>query len=585
MIGFCGSLDCASALTVGPDSPAPAAIDELGCRALLRGFVANRVELRRRLGVADGRCESDDKLAAHAFRAWGADLPRHVLGEYAAVVIDDRAGSALLTHDSLGLRPLFYAVRGDRLAFSTHLVDLIDQACAAELDDEYLADFLALGRPNSARTPYRSIKRLLPGNSLVWAAGKARVVTHWDLAKVPLKRLPEEALYEEEFRSLIGAGVEGALATSGSVWTELSGGLDSSTVTCLAARLEARGLAALSVIAPSYPESDEQRWMRAVAEHCGLAWHPIDVEDMLPFTRLPNEFFGEPTGAVIDGQQRHLRNELLRAHGVTVLLTGHGGDNVLCASPGVVPVHLADALFDGRPIAAARAVADWKRGAAQQRPITFWMQRALLEPTLDHLRGRRVFARDDSPRPPWIDPEYERRMRLQAREGRRLAPRCRHPGHQHLWDRLWATSMLRSVVPQFAGSCEIRHPLLYRPLVEFMAAIPWEVKLRPRCDRYLQRRALKGLLPEAVRRRGTKTTGSRAFIEGLQQSPEWCDYMTDEVLLAERGIVAADRWRIAVRQATVGQTYEDRQFETFVAAEVWLKQLRDWRDPLRRVPR
>jgi len=120
---------------------------------------------------------------------------------------------------------------------------------------------------------------------------------------------------------------------------------------------------------------------------------------------------------------------------------------------------------------------------------------------------------------------------------------------------------------------EVRSPLLYRPLVEFMYSIPWGQKLRPRCDRYLQRRALKGVLPEAVRRRGTKASGSAALIEGLRRSKDWIPYLCDTPLMAEAGIADADEWRRSVRQAAVGQTHGDCYFLAGVAVETWLRGL------------
>jgi asparagine synthase (glutamine-hydrolysing) len=571
-----GRLDRLATLEVaGADSGDSAPVECAGCQVLVRGYVANRGELCTRLGLAGAEHPTDGELVAHAFRAWGRDLAAHVLGEYAAVVLDRHANSALLTHDSLGLAPLFYGIRGDSLVFSTRLADLVDRAASASLDDEYIADFLALGCLTTERTPYRSIKRLLPGRSVWWSGGRLSQLTGWDLAGAAPLRRRDDGEYEEEFRALLGDAVRGALATSGSLWSHLSGGLDSSTVTSMAATLGAPGLAAFSLVAPGLPDADERRWMRAVVDLYDLPWHQLDMETVLPFSRLPDDFLGEPTPSVVDAEQIHVRRELFGSHGVTTVLTGAGGDGALGAFHGPIATHLADRLFDGHPIAALRDVADWKRGSREHRSSSYWMLRSVLEPTVDHLRGRAILAGVKLPLQPWIEPGYASAMRLDERSGLRVAPRCRHPGRQRLWDSLWIESLAMGAVAQRAQPYDVRSPLLYRPLVEFMCGIPWEQKLRPRCDRYLQRRALEGVLPELVRRRTSKRDGSRALIEGLRRSPQWFEYLTDESLLARRGIAGGGEWRRAVQQAALGQTHGDQFFIAGVAVEVWLRQLQE----------
>ncbi|MDQ6942134.1 MAG: asparagine synthase-related protein [Candidatus Eremiobacteraeota bacterium] len=574
---FSGRLTHLGALDPG-DAAQPA--EHAGCRVLCCGYIADRAALCARLGFAPPLRPSDGELLAHAFRAWGRDLQAHVLGEYAALVYDLRAQTALLTHDALGVAPLFYSHRSGGIAFATDIIDLVDDAAAAAVDDEYLADFLACGFTTSERTPYRSILRVLPGQSMWWSAGELRALRAlrtWDLADAPMVRCRDDAEYEERFRALLSAGVQSARDPNGPTWVSLSGGLDSSSIASIAARDDAHDLAAYSIVSSTWPDADESRWMRAVVEQYALPWHKVEIETMLPFSQLPGGFHGEPTHAVIAEQQLQIENALLRSHGARVMLSGHAGDAVLCASPGDVPTHLADPLFDGNPAGALRAMNAWKNGARDGRSQSHWLLRSLVEPAVDHVRGRRMRNADRTALPPWFERGYTRAMRLEMRMSRRVAPHCRTPARQMLWDALWMMSTSTASVPRRRMTYAVRNPILYRPLVEFMCGIPWEQKLRPRCDRYLQRRALAGVLPELVRRRATKGTGNPSMVEGLRRSRDWFGYLCDTPLIAERGIVDADRWRLAVRQASVGQTHDDRFFLAAVAVEVWLKQLREHR--------
>ena len=544
-----------------------------GCRVLFRGWIAEEPTLRRRLGLDDPEQGSVEALVAAAFRRWGSCLQAEVDGHYSLAVLDAAAGTALVTHDALGIAPLYWRERGRRLEFSTRLRDLVDARAAADLDDNYLADFLASGAPSSRRTPYRGIRRLMPGMSLWWSAGRVSELRTWDPADLAPVRCRDNREYEERFLELVRSAAGAALDPGRPTWIALSGGLDSSTVAGAAARHPGADLRAYSVVAPRWPESDESSLIRGTVEALGLPWQPIDAEDVLPFSRLPTEFCGEPHQSVIALGLSDAVDDLVGGSGARVLLTGKGGDGFAGAT-GDVPSHLADPLFEARPAAALRGVLAWKEAAEHTRPLAFWLARGLAGPTLRHLRGRRPNPSGERLTAPWLRPEYERELRVRTRAQRSPAPRCRTPGKQELLDDLWLCTA--QMEPAATIAHEIRHPLLHRPVFEFLWAIPWEQKLLPRCDRYLERRALRGVVPEAVRRRRGTATGSRALVEGLRRSREWQEYLCEEPRIAEYGVADAERWRTAIAEASVGQTHGDRLLVTGIAVEVWLKQLADY---------
>jgi len=109
---FSGALSRLGALTAD-DGAQPE--EHLGCRVLVRGYIADRDALCERFGLAPSRA-TDGELLVHAFRTWGRDVQAHVVGEYAVVVFDAGARCALITHDALGLAPLFYARRAEGIA-------------------------------------------------------------------------------------------------------------------------------------------------------------------------------------------------------------------------------------------------------------------------------------------------------------------------------------------------------------------------------------------------------------------------------------------------------------------------------------
>lgn len=587
---FCGRLGADGLRVLVPAEGGENAGLQAGCVVLFSGFVANAGALREELGLADTLCEElglaggEAALAAHAYRRWGEGVQRRLLGEYALVLYDPRERAALLTHDALGLVPLFYEERPGELLFATHLLDLIPLLANDALDPEYFADYLASGYISGARTPFASVKRLLPGMTLRWSPGGTVLRRTWDLADAgTAPRLTareydaRRRAYEERLLELLSEGVRSAIGARGATWVSLSGGLDSSTIACLAARERGAAIGAFSLVVPDRPEANEEEWMREVIAHCGIPWHPLDIGTALPFSELPDGFLGEPSAAVVGAAVRRKRNALLARHGVTTVLTGDGGDVILGTFPGPVPAHLADPLFAGDLVGTMRGVREWSRAADDRRSPSYWIARGVLMPALAHLRGQQVKSDVPLPPPPWLDEGYARRMGLAERDRRRIATRCGTPGAQQTWDTVWIGALSMAARAATLEEHDVRTPLLYRPLVEFMQTVPWELKLRPRCDRYLQRRALKGILPERVRRRAGKAIGTWPFVEGLRRSRAWAELLCADPRIVELGITSRAAWRDAVSQAAVGQTFGDRYFLTAVAIEVWLQGLEEWR--------
>jgi asparagine synthase (glutamine-hydrolysing) len=536
-----------------------------GCFALFRGYLMNRAELAATLGLDIH--QSVEAMLLGAYRRWGEGLAHHLDGEHSWLIFDSNQSLALLGHDALGCGPLFWRRRGDELAFSSRLADLVDRQAAVDLNDAYLDNYLTLGATVAAGTPYLGIQRLMPGETLRWRSGSVDLLRYWDPRCLPPLPSPAEDNHVEQFRALVGAAVRGAAEPGRSTWIALSGGLDSNTLLGAALDVGLGDLQAFSFVAPQWPDWDESPWIRAVVERHGLPWTRIHVEEVLPFGRSPTQlpFCGEPDESVIRALLFETVSALVGTHPV---LTGKGGDTFMGATLSDVPVQLADELVLGRPFAAWAGVRRWQKESRLIRPFPYWLWRGVLTPALKHRRHRRVLAHD-APMPPWLTCETRRRLERLVRRQRAPAPHCRTPSQQVMLDELWLDSVH---APAMAGHDE-RHPLQSRQLFEFLWRIPWQQQLQPRCDRFLQRRSLKGVVPEALRRRPSTPTGSRGLVEGLRRSRDWQDYLCDQPLIAAKGLVVEDAWQEAIAQACVGQTHGDRWLVNAITVEVWLRQL------------
>lgn len=207
----------------------------------------NREDLIAALGVSDPDCPDAD-LILLAYRAWGADCVRRLFGEFAFVLWDDGAQRLLAARDPMGERALYVAEAGRQLLLSNQIRALRGWPGVADaLDEVTLAGMVArrgLFMREPERTFYAAIKQLPPGHFTLFGQGSQQKHCYWsitELADQPLSGRSLDSL-REEFTALLGDAVAKRLRSAKPVGSQLSGGLDSTTVACLAAgQLRGRG--------------------------------------------------------------------------------------------------------------------------------------------------------------------------------------------------------------------------------------------------------------------------------------------------------------------------------------------------------
>lgn len=544
-----------------------------GCEVFCSGYIANRVELtaeaKHRGEYLQG--SKTGELFALAYRWWGADLPRHVLGEYAVAVYDATQRTLLLTHDELGLLPLFYAQRQDRLVVGSHLEDVLGATGIGTLDEEYIIDYLAEGWHLGKHTPYTHIRRVLPGQSIVWKNGCLTEHATWTISAVQPLHYRDPRDYEEQLRQLLITAVTNAISPQDKVLCELSGGLDSSTVLAVAARSGVNNLAAFSYVYSESDTADERRWIDAVLDRYPVPWHSIDADKVRPFSEMPGVFCAEPNLALLNAARQRHYYQLLTAHNIDIVLTGLGGDATLIGD-GPEPYYLADLLQGFRFGLLWHSIQSWSRASDQKRPPMYWLSRFVLRPWWRRLRHQ--LTEYEQTAIPWIAKPYTKRIELAQRIGSAQSPCFSSTAQTWFFERVLRSA--HSVSMRYREAeirCNFRHPLLYRPLVNYMCSVPWDVKLHPTCDRLLQRRALEGILPDRIIRRRSKLGPDQTFYSGLEASVEWYDLLTKNPRSVQLGYVLRDEWIHAIRQARLGRTIGIRFLLSSASLEVWLQQL------------
>ncbi len=190
--------------------------------------------LRRRLDHGAGRDVS--ALVQEAYREWGAqEFAAHLYGDFALVLWDSAAKRLVLVRSQSGLYPLFHAQRGAELHFATTPQTLLGGTYARP-DEQALAEWLVLRPRLSDRTLFAGVHRVSPGTSLIFEQGRLSIARHWHPESVKPLHLRDHREYADALRETLRTAVNDRLPEApGDVAAQLSGGLDSSSVTALAA--------------------------------------------------------------------------------------------------------------------------------------------------------------------------------------------------------------------------------------------------------------------------------------------------------------------------------------------------------------
>jgi asparagine synthase (glutamine-hydrolysing) len=475
------------------------------------GEIYNHLELRKLL-IAAGHSfntQSDTEVLVHGYEEWGGEMVERLNGMFAFAVLDRRNGAVLLARDRMGIKPLHYAIDGERLVFASELKALLrDPALRRGIDPAALDDYLAYEFVPSPNSIVRGINKLQPGHTLTWSMADSthRLRRYWspqlNLDGAGGRGLQEEC---ENLQTVLRESVRKELISDVPLGVFLSGGIDSSAVAAMMAQLG--GEVKSFSVGFADRSFDESAHARMVARHLGTEHHELTLEpgmllDLVP--RLP-DLLDEPLGdaSIIP---TYLLSEFARRH-VKVALGGDGGDE----------------LFAGYPTLQAHRLASYYLKAPRA------LREGLVEPVVRRLPVSRGNLSFDFRAKRFVSgaayPTAERHQRWMGsfdREERTalLAREVRHhdldltdadPLNQALLldMRLYLENdiLVKLDRASMMASLEGRVPLLNNDFVEYATHLPLNMKLRGLRSKFLLKRALRGILPDAILNRPKKGFG------------------------------------------------------------------------------
>lgn len=280
-----------------------------------RGFVLtwdgrldNRDKLLSELSGRLGAATTDVAIVAGAFDRWESDSFRRIVGDWALTVWQPENRELLLASDYMGVRHIFYHLMANQVRWSTDLSPLLLlSGCKFHVDDNFVAGYLA-HNPDGPSTPYREIREVPPGQFVRIQAGTCSVERFWRFSPSTRIRYKTDAEYEEHFRHLFRQSVRRRLRSDSPVLAELSGGLDSSSIVCMADDILAKEgaetprLDTLSIYDKTEPHGDDWIYFQKIEKKRGRAGVHIDASKMgtSPASLECCEFCPFPAGSELD---------------------------------------------------------------------------------------------------------------------------------------------------------------------------------------------------------------------------------------------------------------------------------------------
>ena len=542
------------------------------CVAVFDGRVDNRKELVAQLRARGADDESSDvELTVAAYEAWGPDCASKLVGDFAFAVWDSMRQRLLCARDPLGVRTLYVLVRHDRLCFASQLRQLLVALPETpSFDLEFIADRLAHGvdRADAACTPYRGVSRLKPGHRLVAGAGQFRVERYW-VWRTPGKGADRCCQgHIEQFRERFTEAVRCRMRGVGRVWSDLSGGLDSSSIVSVAAELNRPSrLPTVSVVFGESTWSDERSWAAAVARAHDVRPHYVDGDTYHTWSRLRAavDYWEEPHAAAAFFSVHQQYGRLLAGAGTPILLTGIGAE-VVVMNKRQVPVHLADLLRHGRVSRLIRELDTWQ--SVLKMPLSNLIWRYCLKPLL----SRPLVSYDWIPQThAWVEASFARRWDLSGRAREAGMPRSQRDAADQ-----WQVEMIGRITGfllrgYLEKACDIRYPFLHRPLVELALETPWNLKAVPGEPKALLRRAMVDLLPEEILRRTQNASTDHAVYAGLRKEWRELERLVASSMLVELGIVNRERLKNALHLARQGHAFNLSGLLSTLTMDAWMQ--------------
>lgn len=510
-----------SIIDLSPSGRQPMTDEKGNFWVVFNGEIYNYIELKEELKSLgfNFRTNSDTEVILKAYEHWGEGCLNKFNGMFAFALWNVKEKRLFCARDRMGVKPFYYYLDEDRFAFASEIKALIEMGIERKTNNQIVYDYLSHGFiDHTDDTFFYGIKQLRPAHYLVLSDRKIELQRWWDIEDNELTDLSDNE-YARRFYELFEDSIRLRLRSDVPIGTCLSGGLDSSSIVCIANKLMFQGDYPREIVGDRQRtfsscfkdrKYDERVFIEEVIQKTNARSYYIFPEGKELFDLIPQVIWhqDEPFGSTSIFAQWHVM-KLARENGVTVLLDGQGADELLAGYHGYFGTYYVDLA---RSLHILRLFAElyfYKKIHKKFQPMIFAsVARAILPDSLIAVLRKMPAIRNASKQATignlWIDREFEKAYRRESPFKGKFKSSLKNQLYS-----LFMYSSLPALLHyedrnSMAFSIEARVPFLDYRLVEYIFSLPSEQKIRNGMTKVALRNAMKGILPEKVRTRVDK---------------------------------------------------------------------------------
>jgi asparagine synthase (glutamine-hydrolysing) len=556
------------------------------------GEIYNYLELRRELGEVSFRTTSDTEVVLRAFRRWGPACVERLRGMFAFAIWDEAEEQVFCARDPFGIKPFAYALHDGVFYAASEAKGLLPFLPSIETDLDALKDYLAFQFCLAGKTLFKGVRDLQPGHTLTVRKGAVQERRYWEVEYEPDFDHRERWL-TRRLRELVEESVEFHLRADVPVGAYLSGGLDSSITTSLAADRVGPDFQAFTGRFTRGERYDETRYARLLAEQRGFRLHEqtIGAADFVDNIRDVVYHLDYPVAGPGSFPQ-YMVSRLAATH-MKVVLGGQGGDEtfggyaryLLAYFEQCIKAAIDGTMHDGNFVVTYESIIPQLGTLREYKPL---MQQFWREGLFDDLDARYFRLIDRAPdlgdAIDWeVLGEYSPFDTFSSIFG---AGNVRKESYFDLMTHFDFKTLLPALLHvedrvSMAHGLESRVPFLDTRVVEFAATLPADVKFKQGQLKHSLKEAMRAALPVEIVDRRDKM----GFPVPLG---EWInDELRDFALDAFSGENARSRPYLAedfdVRELIEREGAFSRNFWGLFSLELWQQVFHDraseWRAP------
>lgn len=509
--------------------------DQYGNWVCFNGEIYNYLEIKAEIGC-ECRTSSDTEIILHAYRKWGEDCVKHFSGMYAFTLWDEEKQKLFCARDPFGIKPFYYFVNDENFFFASEMKALLPFIPEIKIDEKAFKDYLVFQFCMEGSTLFEHIKQLEPAHSITLHEGKINIARYWQVYYNP-DLYHTEKYFKEKLEDCFLNSLKYHIRSDVPVGGYVSGGVDSSITSSIAADLLDRQFIGFTGKFALGDEYDESRYAQIVAKQKGFDLYQIDITANDFINNIEKVIYYLDTPIAGPGSFSQYMVSSLAAKHRKVVLGGQGGDEIFGGYTRYLVAYFEqcikgaiDGTMDsGKFIVTYQSIIPNLVSLKNYKPMIkqFWSQ-GLFDPSYTryyHLINRAPQMSDCiyMDRLPQYDPydSYEKLFVAENVDKKSYLDRMTHFDFKTLLPALLQVEDRMSM----AHGLESRVPFLDKDLVEFVATMPANVKMKDGNLKYILRTAMKDYVPEEILNRKDKMGFPTPFAKWAKKEAR--DYIMD----------------------------------------------------------